>query len=93
MSSRVAAAGSPGAPARDAGAAGGVAAGIRSARARRHVVTPFAGEHAKAEGERFGACVQGGVTQLLVAGIAPGTGGGDLAGIRAGARFSSRVAR
>ncbi len=37
--------------------------------------------------------VQGGVTQLLVAGIQPGTGGGDLAGIRAGARFSSRVAR
>jgi len=37
------------------------------------------GEHAKAEGERLGACVQGGVTQLLVAGIQPGTGGGDLA--------------
>ena len=28
-----------------------------------------AGEHARAEGERFGACVQGGVTQLLVTGI------------------------
>ena len=53
----------------------------------------LAGEHAKAEGERLGACVQGGMTQLLVAGIQPGTGGGDLAGIRAGARFSSRVAR
>jgi len=53
----------------------------------------LASEHAKAEGERLGACVQGGMTQLLVAGIQPGTGDGDLAGIRAGARFSSRVAR
>jgi hypothetical protein len=53
----------------------------------------LASEDAKAEGERLGACVQGGMTQLLVAGIQPGTGGGDLAGIRAGARFSSRVAR
>jgi len=41
MSSRVAAAGSPGPPARDAGAADGVAAGMSSARVRCHVVTPL----------------------------------------------------
>jgi hypothetical protein len=92
MSSR-AAAGSPGAPALGTGAAGGVAAGIRPARGALPCGDALAGEHAKGEGERFGACVQGGVTQLLVAGIQPGTGDGDLAGIRAGARFSSRVAR
>jgi hypothetical protein len=33
------------------------------------------------------------MTQLLVAGIEPAAEGGDLAGIRAGARFSSRMAR
>jgi hypothetical protein len=37
--------------------------------------------------------VQGGMAQLLVAGVQPAAGGGDLAGIRAGARFSSRSAR
>jgi hypothetical protein len=37
--------------------------------------------------------VQGGMTQVLVAGIEPAAGGGDLAGFRAVARFSSRVAR
>jgi len=53
----------------------------------------LAGQHAEAERERLGACVQGGMTQLLVAGVQPAAGGGGLAGIRAGARFSSRVAR
>ena len=52
-----------------------------------------AGEHAEPERERLGARVQGGMTQLLVAGIQPAAGGGDLASIRAGARFSSRTAR
>jgi hypothetical protein len=33
------------------------------------------------------------MAQLLIAGIEPAAGGGDLAGIRAVARFSSRVAR
>jgi len=51
------------------------------------------GEHAQAERERVGACVQGGMAQLLVAGVQPAARGGDLVGIRAGARFSSRVAR
>ena len=53
----------------------------------------LAGQHAEPERERLRACVQGGMAQLLVAGIQPAAGGGDLAGIRAGARFSSRVAR
>ena len=53
----------------------------------------LAGQHAQAERERLRACVQGGMAQLLVAGIQPAAGGGDLAVIRAGARFSSRVAR
>ena len=53
----------------------------------------LAGQHADAERERLRACVQGGMTQLLVAGVQPAAGGGDLAGIRAGARVSSRVAR
>jgi hypothetical protein len=53
----------------------------------------LAGQHAQAERERLGARVQGGMAQLLVAGIQPAAGGGDLAGIRAGARFSSRGAR
>jgi hypothetical protein len=50
-------------------------------------------QHAEPEGERLGARVQGGMTQLFVAGVQPAAGGGDLAGIRTGARFSSRVAR
>ena len=53
----------------------------------------LAGQHAEPERERLGARVQGGMAQLLVAGIEPAAGGGDLAGIRAGARFSSRAAR
>ena len=53
----------------------------------------LAGQHAEPERERLRACVQGGMTQLLVAGIQPAAGGTDLAGIRACARFSSRVAR
>ena len=40
-------------------------------------------EHAEAERERGRACVQGGMTQLLVAGVQPAAGSGDLAGIRA----------
>ena len=52
-----------------------------------------AGQHAEPERERLGARVQGGMAQLLVAGIQPAAGGGDLASIRAGARFSSRMAR
>jgi len=56
-------------------------------------VDALAGQHAGPERERLRACVQGGMAQLLVAGIQPAAGGGDLAGIRAGARFSSRVAR
>ena len=54
-----------------------------------------AAQHAQAEGERLGARVQGSVAQLLVAGVQPATGGNVviLAGIRGGARFSSRVAR
>jgi len=51
------------------------------------------GQHAEPERERLGARVQGGMPQLLVAGIEPAAGGGDLASIRAGARFSSRTAR
>ena len=53
----------------------------------------LAGEHAEPERERRGAGVQGSMTQLLVAGIQPAAGSGGLAGIRAGVRFSSRVAR
>jgi hypothetical protein len=53
----------------------------------------LAGQHAQAERECLGACVQGGITQLLIAGVQPAAGGTVLAGIRAGARFSSRVAR
>jgi hypothetical protein len=52
-----------------------------------------AGEHGEPERERLGARVQGGMAQLLVAGIQRAAGGGDLASIRAGARFSSRTAR
>jgi hypothetical protein len=53
----------------------------------------FAEQDAQAERERARACVQGGMAQLLVAGVQPAAGGGDLASIRAGARFSSRTAR
>ena len=52
----------------------------------------LAGQHAETERERLRARVQRGMPQVLVAGIQP-AGGGDLAGIRAGARFSSRSAR
>ena len=52
-----------------------------------------AGQHAEAERERLSARVQGGMAQLLVAGVQPAAGNTVLAGIRAGARFSSRVAR
>ena len=53
----------------------------------------LAGQYAEPERERLRACVQGGMAQLLVTGGQPAAGGGDLAGIRAGARFSSRSAR
>ena len=53
----------------------------------------LAGEHAEPERERLAARVQGGMAELLVAGVLPAAGGGSLAGIGAGARFSSRVAR
>ena len=53
----------------------------------------MAGQHAQAERERLGACVQGSMAQFLVAGVRPAAGSSGLAGIRAGARFSSRVAR
>ena len=52
-----------------------------------------AGQDAEAERERLAARVQGGMAQLLVAGVQPAAGSGVLAGIRAGARFSSRAAR
>jgi hypothetical protein len=42
-----------------------------------------AGEHAEAERERARAFVQGGMTQLLVAGIQPAAGNMSLAGIPA----------
>ena len=47
----------------------------------------------KPERERLAARVQGGMAELLVAGVQPAAGGGSLAGIQAGAWFSSRVAR
>ena len=53
----------------------------------------LAGQDAEPERERARACVQGGMTQLLVAGVQPAAGGTVLAGIRAGAWFSSRGAR
>jgi len=55
----------------------------------------LAGEHGEAERERLGTRVQGSVTQLFVVGVQPTTGNSstNLAGIRAGARFSSRKAR
>jgi hypothetical protein len=52
-----------------------------------------AGQHAEPERECPGARVQGSMTQLLVAGVQPAAGTGSLAGIQAGAWFSSRVAR
>ncbi len=53
----------------------------------------LAGEHAEPERERGSAGVQRGMTQLLVAGVQPAAGSTSLAGLRAGARFSSRGAR
>src|SRR5260370_613022 len=53
----------------------------------------LAGEHAEPGRERLGARGQGGMTQLLVAGIQPPAGNAILAGIRTVLRFSSRVAR
>jgi hypothetical protein len=52
-----------------------------------------AGQHAEPERERLGARVQGGMAELLVAGVQHAAGGAVLAGIQAGAWFSSRVAR
>jgi hypothetical protein len=52
-----------------------------------------AGQHAEPERERLGARVQGSMAKLLVAGVQPAAGGNVLAGIQAGAWFSSRVAR
>jgi hypothetical protein len=43
----------------------------------------FAGEQAEAERERARVRVQGGMTQLLVAGVQPAAGNTSLAGIRA----------
>ena len=99
MSSAATGAGSPAAWAGwvpggwQAGAAVPALAGVRPARACRQAVTPLAGEHAEAERERLGARVQRGMAQLLVAGGAPAAGSTGLAGIQAGAWFSSRVAR
>ena len=55
----------------------------------------LAGEHGEAQRERRGTRVQGGVTQLFVAGIQPTTGNGvvSLVGIRAGVGFISRKVR
>jgi hypothetical protein len=53
----------------------------------------LAGEYAEPERERVRACVQGGMTQVLVAGVQPAAGNVSLAGIRAYARVSSRGAR
>jgi hypothetical protein len=53
----------------------------------------LAGEHAQPKRERGRAGVQGGVTQLLIAGVQPAAGNAILAGIQAGAWFSSRMAR
>jgi hypothetical protein len=52
-----------------------------------------AGQHAEAKRERRAARVQGGMAELLVAGVQPAAGSTVLAGIQAGAWFSSRVAR
>jgi hypothetical protein len=53
----------------------------------------LAGQHAQAERECLGARVQGGMTQLLVAGVQPAAGSTVLAGLQARAWVSSRVAR
>ena len=52
-----------------------------------------AGQHAEPERERLGARVQGCMAKLLVAGVQHAAGGTVLASMRAGAWFSSRVAR
>src|SRR6266567_8568187 len=53
----------------------------------------LAGQHAEPERERLGARVQGGMAELLVAGVQHAAGGTVLAGIQACAWFSSRAAR
>ena len=55
----------------------------------------LAGQHGQAERERLSPAVQGSVTQVLVPGIRPGTGGVGvgLGGIRAGARLTGRGVR
>ncbi len=57
----------------------------------------LADEHAEPEGERAGACVQGGVTKLFVlgvqAGARPALGSKGLTGIQTIVWFSSRTAR
>jgi hypothetical protein len=68
-------------------------AGARVARAVPPGGDAAAGQHAEPERERLGARVQGGMAQLLVAGVEAAAGGTVLAGIQAGAWFSSRVAR
>jgi hypothetical protein len=50
-------------------------------------------QHAEAERERLGPRVQRGMAQFLVAGVQPAAGSTGLAGIQAGAWFSSRVTR
>jgi hypothetical protein len=47
------------------------------------------GEHREAERERLGACVDGGMPQLFIARVEPGTGNSALAGVRGDARISS----
>ena len=53
--------------------AGGLAE-VRRARARRQAVTPLPVSTPSPSGNALGACVQGGMTQLLVAGIQPAAG-------------------
>ena len=77
---------------RAAGAARPVAAGARPARACRQAVTPLLASTPSPSGNAC-ARVQGGMAELLVAGVQPAAGGTVLAGIQAGAWFSSRVAR
>ena len=89
--------GGPGGAVPGAGrAAGGGAAGWRAARparACRQAVTPPPVSTPSPSGNASRARVQGGMAQLLVAGVQPAAGGAVLAGIQAGAWFSSRVAR
>ena len=79
------------------GTAGAAVPGLAGVRPAREGMPPggdaLAGQHAEPGRERLGARVQRGMTQLLVAGVQPAAGNVILAGIRAGARFSSRVAR